>query len=247
VSCSIKPEGDVLLASPFSLENLPPKEQAVTHIPHRRLALLLSMVTVALMAGCGSIYRPSKEAVKQWKPDEGYADFMYVHLAKVWPEDKMNLRKGCEKNKADGKPVLKVCDNPDDYVAVQYTVGRFAGSVIVVSRPLLIQKSFNPEPGMIIKKNLRFGPDAVVLDVRKPTEDCKWVGPRDHVLDTFESQARNNIERATGAIMGLIPVIAIPTLIYVESEYKTETAGIVCDGWDYREAYKTWIATYRDL
>jgi hypothetical protein len=214
----------------------------------RPLALLLTVSTVAMMAGCASIYAPSKEAIKQRAPDEGYADFVYVHLAKVWPEEEKSVRKSCEKTKAEGKPLPKACDNPDDYVMIKYTTGIVGGVSIGGKQSLLIKKSTNPEPGMIIKLNMRYGADEGVLEVRKPTEDCKWVGNDDPNLDTVGTKVANKLAAPVGTLVGLaVGPVSAPVAWAMEMNTVQKTAGIVCDGWDYRIAYKSWLENYRNL
>lgn len=222
----------------------------MAHILHCRLALLLTMATVAQMAGCALIYAPSKEAVKQLKPDGDYAP-VYLNLNKVWHEEASGISEDCQKHRMENIKTLPVCENPGAYVQVSTTMIRVGGKALEGKEKLFLKKSRKPEPGMIVKVDERLSPvdGEGVLEVRKSTEDCKWVGVSDPNLDTAETKVTNLIlAPPVGYLLGLaLGPIAAPigfSLQYIDSK---ETAGIVCDGWDYRVAYKTWIANYRDL
>jgi hypothetical protein len=219
----------------------------------RPLALLLTVATVAMMAGCASIYAPSKEAMKQFQPDGEYAP-VYLHLAQVMSETSMDdLRKACEKLIAEDKPRINACDHLEDYVVVRTTsiiVGgmSYGGRSHLPKGGYLVKKSLNPEPGMIMKVDQRLDYANSVLELRKPTEDCRWVGVVNPNLDTFETKAKNNLEKVTGSVLGLaIGPVAAPIGFAMQYSESKDTGGVVCEGWDYRIAYKTWLENYRDM
>jgi len=189
----------------------------------RTLPLICLTACVALLTGCANI-QPKIDAFEQQSKRLGV---IYAQVNKVQTPEEWGY---CESSRAPNQTKVSACKSNMQVVQVSWVTKRPITRVTLEAVP----KNIKIEPGSI-----------VVLDMTKPysqrfvsvasveeTEACRWDGRRNSLLDS----GTRKFTEFTGVFVAVAaaPVLGIPALLYG----RNELGGVVCNGWNYQDAYK---------
>jgi hypothetical protein len=209
-----------------------------------RFLLASGLAILVLLTGCASAYRPTENAIKSTEPDDGphiYAQVFKIEEYAKDPTSIQNIITACEKRRSNGELGSLACENPEGYKRVHYV--KLAAGGVGPSTYTLVPIDSQVQIGSIIKVDLNGRNGQRVISFQPESEDCKWVGVRNELVDpASKSEIAGTV--AGGFLLGAtLPVVALPLSLSMS----TWTGGVVCDGWDYRVAYKTWLENYRSM
>lgn len=189
----------------------------------RTLTLTGLLAMIAALTGCANI-QPKADAFEQQSKRLG---IIYTQVNKVTAGNQWNY---CNSSRASKQEKAAICKLETNAVQVSW---------VTKSSTTYIETEAVPNDIKIKAGSI------VVLDMTKPLaqrfvsvasveehEACKWDGRRNVMLD---SNARKFTE-FTGVFVAVAaaPVLGVPVLMHGHNDL----GGVVCDGWNYQEAYK---------
>lgn len=192
-------------------------------IPQRTLILTFFCAVVAMLTGCANI-QPKIDAFEQQSKRLGT---IYAQVNKVQTPDEWGF---CNSSRVSTQDKAAICKQGIQAVQVSWV----AKNGRTYALPEAVPTNIKIEAGSI-----------VMLDMSKPmaqhftavvsleeTETCRWDGRRNSLLDGSVRKATT----FTGVFVAVaaVPVLAVPGLMYGRGEL----GGIVCNSWNYQEAYK---------
>jgi hypothetical protein len=219
----------------------------------QRFLLASGLAILVLLTGCASAYRPTENALKSIEPDDGLPYYGQVYKIDEYISNPTLLNaviarcNELKKNGNDTNETNKFCDNPSAYKIVTFAKlgagGRAPSAIIRISndRPVQI--------GSIVKIDPNGKFDSSLISSQPESEDCKWVGLNNNLVHppAQVSSTEIRMQMAGGFLFGAtMPLVALPVISYQVATRDT-SGGVVCDGWDYRVAYKTWLENYQSM
>lgn len=192
-------------------------------------SLLVAGVSLsAMLAGCATQTKVDAFTATQKK-----VGIVYGQVNKVFSDNE--LLSTCKNRKGDPEMLFAACSDAPNSHLVQ--VGMLIDGASHM-RGEVIPKSFGIEPGMIVKldmskpKGLHF----VEIAARKESENCKWTGHYNNMLD--RGKLAHSGEVIGGFALGaFVPVVGVATLV----KGRNTTGGVECNGWSYKESFKEFL------
>lgn len=192
-------------------------------IPQRTLILTCFCTAVVMLTGCANI-QPKIDAFEQQSKRLGT---IYAQVNKVQTPDEWGF---CNSSRASTQSKQAICQANMNAVQVSWV------SKGMKTYPLLeaIPKHVSLTPGSIvaIDMNKPYGQRFVSVVSTEERETCKWDGKKNALLESTAYKAA-----ITGPAFLAGALMPIPAIAYLAST-RNDLGGVVCNGWNYQEAYK---------
>ncbi len=191
-------------------------------IPQRTLILTCFCTTVAMLTGCANI-QPKIDAFEQQSKRLGT---IYAQVNRVMSSEDWGY---CDSSRASKQAKSAVCKPNTKVVQVSW-VTRGAAATLIQGVP--VENSLNPGAIVVLDMTKPLGQNFVALASANETNDCYWEGKAN---DKIDSSIKTTGKSVGGFVTGAL--MPIPSAIYLATSIGG-TGGVVCNGWNYQDAYK---------
>jgi outer membrane murein-binding lipoprotein Lpp len=188
----------------------------------RKFTLSSLIAAVAVLTGCANI-QPKMDAFEQQSKRLGV---IYAQVNKVTPSEDWGY---CDSSRASMQAKKSVCKPQMNAVLVSWaSKGSYTASMVEA-----IPNDIELSPGAIIAVDMgkplaqRF----MFVASKQETEGCHWNGRRNVLLDS-------GVRKFTEFTTVFVAVAAAPVLGAGLLYGQDDLGGIVCNNWNYQEAYK---------
>lgn len=189
----------------------------------RTLTLTCFCAVAAMLTGCTNIQHKTDVFEQQSKR----LGTIYAQVNKVTPSEEWGY---CDSSRVSKQARNAICKPNMNAVQVSWVTKSNATTFLIESLP----NDIAVKPGSIVMLDMNnsFSHHIISVVSLEETETCRWDGRRNSLLD---SSARKFTE-FTGVFVAVAaaPVLGVPVLMHG----RNDLGGVVCNGWNYQEAYK---------
>ncbi len=181
------------------------------------------MAAMAVLTGCANI-QPKIDAFEQQSKRLGV---IYAQVNKVQTPDEWGY---CSSSKISSQSKNANCKPNTNVVQVSWVTKSNATSFLTEA----VSTNFVVKPGSIVVLDMNKPYAQHIVSIASPqeTEACRWDGRRNSLLDS----GTRKFTEFTGVFVAVAtaPVLGVPVLMHG----RNELGGVVCNDWNYQEAYK---------
>ncbi len=180
-------------------------------------------VAAAILTGCANI-QPKIDAFEQQSKRLGV---IYAQVNKVTPSEEWGY---CDSSRVSTQHKTAICKPSINAVQVSWVTK----SSNTYTETQAISNNVKLEPGAIVVLDMTkpYSQRFVAVASKEETDSCHWDGRRNSLLDG----SVRKFTTFTGVFVAVAaaPVLGVPVLMHGRGEL----GGVVCNGWNYQEAYK---------
>jgi hypothetical protein len=188
----------------------------------RTLTLTCFIAAMSVLTGCANI-QPKMDAFEQQSKRLGV---IYAQVNKVSPSEDWGY---CDSSRVSKQAKKASCKPQTNAVQVSW-ITRGAAATLIQGVPSNVP--IRPGAIVVLDMSKPLGENFVSVASYSETEACHWSG-KDN--DKIDSSFKTASKSAGGFLAGAL--MPIPSVIYLASSVGG-TGGVVCNGWNYQEAYK---------
>lgn len=182
-----------------------------------------ALAAIAVLTGCANI-QPKIDAFEQQSKRLGV---IYAQVNKVQTPDEWGY---CDSSRASKQHKAAICKEGVNAVQVSWVT---KGSMTYTETQAVARNiELSPEAIVTLDMTKSYGQRFLSVASPKETETCKWDGKKNALLESTVYKAV-----VTGPAFLVGALMPIPTVAYLIST-RNDLGGVVCNGWNYQDAYK---------
>lgn len=180
-------------------------------------------LVVAMLTGCANI-QPKIDAFEQQSKRLGV---IYAQVNKVQTSEEWGY---CNSARAPIQTKIFACKPNMSVVQVSWVSKGMRTYTMLEAIP----QNTTLKPGAIVALDMNkpYGQRYISLTSPDETENCRWDGKRNALLESTAYKAA-----ITGPAFLAGALMPIPAIAYLAST-RNDLGGVVCNGWNYQESYK---------